>query len=368
MLIKPDMEQTNCQRSKCKKCFPISLRAFVLSLLFIAFIVPFKSLGVYVDFDGDDDAEVTITKQDNGMVIVEGNGTSRLLISNFPIRRLENSKSICEKNEILSVKDGNGSLLGTVTRIEQGTYITARHVFAGKNPASIKYSNNVVEPLSNKFKRYFHFINSRTNKPLDLLVIVDNEDIQIGDIRASLFRLMNRNLLTGKDWSSCQYGVHDSGKTFSQFSEGIIKLISEDQLNLYLGVNQPDEDREAKYSDLTTFGSSGASIWVDSSGNPTLAGIVSCLQTFSDKNSQGKLVFPKIISLNKVLTSDAYYFEETTLEKLRQNPQEKEPYCTFTDGKGGGGFLTSDDGQRENLPGSENVNNKSSKKSEWRWK
>lgn len=343
------MEQTYNQRTK--KYFPISLFVIVLSLLFITLITPLKSFskGLYVDFDGE--GEVTITKHDN-TVQVEGDGSSGFVVSTIPLQPKDQSKSICEKNEILSIKESNNALLGTVTSIGDGTYLTARHVFAGKNPATVKKSNNSSQSVFQKFKRYFQFVDSRTNKPLDLLLMVDSEDISLDTVKENLLRLVDLKSPIGRKWSSCQYGIHDGDKTFSQFSEGIIRLASDDLLNLYLGINHSNENKELKRTDLTTFGSSGASIWTDSLENSNLVGVVSCLQTFSDNNSSGKLIFPRIISLKNVLNFEAFYLEETTLEKLRRNPQEKEPYCTFTDGKGGGGFFTSNstDNKKEISP------------------
>ncbi|MGZ6471608.1 MAG: hypothetical protein ACXWRZ_10635 [Bdellovibrio sp.] len=326
------------QKVELKSVMNFKVQSFAIYLSLIAFLLPLKGRTVPIDLDVKD-GEVTVeVDRDSGQYTVEGHSASFTVMQGLSRHRKASNAKSCNNSQMLSIREGQG-LLGTVTPILNGVYLTARHVVAGKNPTEVRNQNGDSFPVPEVFKKFYQVVNKKTGKPLDLLLISSRDEIGQSKFVEQLRTLIsNGSIYSGEKWSSCQLAVH-SEEIFSQSSEGEIKLVSDDKFYFYLGWNNLTQ-KGANSSDLTTFGSSGASVWVNKNDIPTLAGVVSCLQMFQDPASGIISVFPKILSLPQILNTEDYYLQETTLEFLKTHPQEVDPYCPFTDGKGAGGFHT----------------------------
>lgn len=328
-----------------------TLRKVSACILTIQFLFPSIGLSFQAYISTSDNADFSV-KEENGQNVISNNSSSgRISIVTGSamkslVRRLAKPPvaKTCENSDVVSIRDSSNTLLGTATHVSASFYLTARHVLAGKDPFHIKTKDEQFLPIRDIFKKYFQIKNKKTGKPLDILLVSSESVLDEDSINKQLGSLLNGSpVSSGAKWSSCQFAVHEQNNIFSQYSEGEVKLTSDDQFHFFLGINQLTAQNGVKASDLTTFGSSGASVWIEKSEAPSLAGVVSCLQIFQDPVSGVKSYFPKILSVSKIFNSEEFYFEETSLEDLLIQPQESDPHCPFTDGKGAGGFFTGKD-------------------------
>ncbi|MGZ3775121.1 MAG: hypothetical protein ACXVCY_02515 [Pseudobdellovibrionaceae bacterium] len=334
-----------CSKNFCT--FLTSIVTHFVTLSLFTLLIPLQGFSTPIVLDVKR-GSVEVTETESGISVESDDGSFTFSTVVLPQNETNRSAgAICKSIQAASVLDDNKKLLGTATEISQGIFLTARHVFAGKQVAKITGNNGEELSVTEKFKKYYNLVNVNTGKPVDILIMTA-EPLSEDFLVKKVLEKVSENVGSGMPWVSCQYAVRENGRAFSQFSDGDIKLSAENGDDFYLGVRTNESLNGKNSSDLTTFGSSGSSVWVQEGEQSFLVGVVSCLQYFSDSHSEGKVFFPKAISLLNVLNSNEYRIEETTLKDLKQAPQEMNFLCPFTDGKGGGGFLTQDPICRKN--------------------